>query len=307
MDYKTLIDDDLQAFLQQMEDRNPDGSSDLSVEEKRRLYDAQCRDFSHGYPDGVTSETLDADGVPVRVYLAGHPTRTVLFFHGGGFVFGGLDSHDDICAELCAQTGYRIVAVDYRLAPEHPHPAAFDDGWTAAQWAARTFSDPVVLVGDSAGANLAAAVAHHARGQLNCTWGQVLIYPWLGDETDAGSRVEHANAPILTRNDLLAFRDARLTGPEPQNDPTFAPLQDSDFSGLPRTVIFSAEFDPLRDDARDYYDRLQHAGVQVHWIDEPGLVHGYVRARHAATRARDSFERISVAIEALGQDIWPWD
>ena len=114
----------------------------------------------------VQSEDKDADGVPVRVYSAGHPTRTVMYFHGGGFVLGGLNSHDDICAELCAQTGYRIVSVDYRLCPEHLHPAQFQDCWTGTQWAARTFGDPMVLCGDSAGGNLSASIAHHARGRL---------------------------------------------------------------------------------------------------------------------------------------------
>lgn len=307
MDYEALIDTQILAFLEDLKDRFPENATDQSVDHMRRLYLKQCSAYDRGYPAGVQSETKKADGVPVRVYSAGQPTRSVLFFHGGGFVLGGLDTHDGICAEICAQTGYRVVAVDYRLAPEHPHPAAFEDAWTAAQWAAREFSDPMILTGDSAGGNLAASVAHHARGKLNNIWGQVLIYPWLAGESDGGSRAEHSSAPMLTRDDLLVFRDARLTGPEPQDDPQFAPLQDSDFSGLPRTVIFSADCDPLRDDSRDYRDQLQQAGVPVHWTNETGLVHGYIRARHVATRAGDSFERIVIAIEALGQDVWAWD
>ncbi|PCH66185.1 MAG: esterase [Rhodobacteraceae bacterium] len=305
-DYQRLIDGETWDFIRATGDSYPEDAVVLDIAGQRRVYDAMCRAFHQDYPAGVTAQDRIGDGVPVRVYTAGQPTRSVVFFHGGGFVVGGLQSHDDVCAEICAQTGYRVVSVDYRLAPEHKHPAAFDDAWTATQWAAREYGDALVLVGDSAGGNLAAAVAHHARGRLAGVLGQVLIYPGLGGDMGQGSYQENAHAPLLTLADILFYRDIRLAGDEPAGDPTYAPLWDSDFTGLPPSVIVTADCDPVRDDGRDYRDQLIAAGVPVVWINEPGLVHGYLRARTNAARARASFERITVAIEALGQGLWPY-
>lgn len=307
MDYERLIDAETWAFIMQTGESYPDDAVGLSIEEQRAVYNDMCAEFRVVRPDVVETEDLSAGGVPVRHYWAGEPTRTVVYFHGGGFVVGGLDSHDDVCAEICAQTGYRVVSADYRLAPEHKHPAAFEDAWTATQWAAQTYEGGLVLAGDSAGANLAAAVAHHARGRLEGILGQVLIYGAFGGDTGQGSYIEHAQAPLLTRDDILFYQDIRLDGPAPQGDPAYAPLSDSDFSGLPPTVLVTADCDPVRDDSRHYRDRVLAAGGQACWINEAGLVHGYLRARHTVARARDSFERISLAIEALGQGLWPYE
>lgn len=307
MDYERLIDAETWAFIRKTGECYADDAVELSIDEQRDIYDAMCCDFHVARPSIIQTEDLLAKGVPVRHYWAGDPTRTVMFFHGGGFVVGGLDSHDDICAEICAQTGYRVISTDYRLAPEHKHPASFDDAWTATQWAAERYQGGLVLVGDSAGGNLAAAVAHYARGRLKGVLGQVLIYPSLGGDVTTGSYLEHAQAPMLTRDDCLYYQQLRCDGPLPQGDPSFAPLQDSDFSNLPPTVLVTADCDPVRDDSRDYHDKIQEADGKVHWINEPGLVHGYLRARHSGHRARDSFERISAAIEALGQQIWSYD
>ena len=307
MNYEKLIDAETWEFIRKTGESYPDDAVDLTIDEQRDVYDGLCRDFHAGHPPVVQTEDLTANGVPVRHYWAGNPTRTVMYFHGGGFVVGGLDSHDDVCAELCAQTGYRVVSVDYRLAPENKHPAAFEDCWIATQWAADRFEDGIVLAGDSAGACLAATVAHSARGKLTSILGQVLIYGVFGGGTASGSQLEHAQAPLLTRDEVKFYEGVRCDGPVPTSDPTYAVLQDSDFTDLPPTVLFSADCDPLRDDSQDYHDRIAAAGGKVHWINESGLVHGYLRARHMAGRARDSFERISVAIEALGQGIWSYD
>ena len=168
----------------------------------------------------------------VRIYSAGDPTRTVLFCHGGGWVVGDLNSHDDICAEICAQTGYRVVAVDYRLAPDHQHPAQFDDAYAVAEWIAQEFPGGMVLAGDSAGGALVACVAHKARGQIEGVLGQVLIYPVLGPEVDRGSYIEHADAPMLTRADMSMYNKIRTGGEMPaEADPTLLPLMDTDFTG----------------------------------------------------------------------------
>ncbi|MFW8593562.1 alpha/beta hydrolase [Cribrihabitans neustonicus] len=312
MDYERLIDEETWSFIQKSGELYPDNAVDLSIEAQRDVYDAMAEEFREPRPAIVSVRDRKARGasdqaVPVRVYTAGDPTRTVLYCHGGGFVVGGLDSHDDLCAEICALTGYRVVAVGYRLAPEHLHPAAFEDGWTALKWAEETYGKGIILAGDSAGANLCAALAHYARGRSDAVIGQVLIYGALGGDMSQGSYAEHAHAPMLTRADVAYYMDARAGGTQPEGDPTFAPLQDSDFSGLPPTVLFTADCDPVRDDSRAYRDRIQAAGGKAHWINEPGLVHGYLRARHSVGRARESFERISLAIEGLGQKLWPYD
>ncbi|AVO39372.1 alpha/beta hydrolase [Pukyongiella litopenaei] len=307
MDYDQLIDAETWDFIRATGAYYPDDTVAFPIADQRRVYDEMCRAFHQGYPDGVTAGDRDAGSVPVRVYSAGDPTRTVVYFHGGGFLVGGLDSHDDICAEICAMTGFRVVSVDYRLCPEHRHPAQFEDAWMAAQWAAEEYGVPMVLAGDSAGGNLAAAVSHHARGRLGSVLGQVLIYPGLGGPMQGGSYADHANAPLLTVADLKFYRAMRYHGDEPRGDPTYAPLQDIDFSGLPPTVIVTADCDPLRDDGRSYRDRIIAAGGKAQWINEVGLVHGYLRARTTVARAHASFERIEIAIEALGQGIWPYD
>jgi len=135
MDYERLIDEETWAFIRRTNESYPDDAVGRSIEDQRRVYDAMCAEFRQPRPKGVNAEDMLADDVPVRVFTAGTPTRTVVYFHGGGFVVGGLDSHDDICAEICAQTGYRIISVDYRLCPEHAHHAQFEDSWTAVDWA----------------------------------------------------------------------------------------------------------------------------------------------------------------------------
>ncbi len=306
MDYAHLIDRETRDFINRTADYYPADAVDLSIAEQRRLYDNMCRAFFQGYPDGVRVENRNANGVPVRVYETGSTRVNVLYFHGGGFVVGGLESHDDVCAEICARTGYRVISVDYRLAPEHKHPAHFEDSWTAFEYVTLTWPDPVILSGDSAGGNLAAAVAHQARGKPGNILGQVLIYPGLGGDSDKGSYLAHAAAPMLSREETLFYKKIRVDGEVPLNDPTFSPLQDTDFSGLPPSVIITAECDPLSDDGRDYRDRILAAGGRAYWHNEAGLVHGYLRGRNTVTRARESFDRIVGAIAVLGQGNWVW-
>ncbi|MCB1341003.1 MAG: alpha/beta hydrolase [Pseudooceanicola sp.] len=307
-DYTKLIDAETWAFIRKTAESYPDDAVGLDIAGQRRVYDAMCREFYHGRPEAVAVEDTTADDVPVRIYTVGEPTCTVIYAHGGGYVVGGLDSHDDVCAEICDQTGYRVVAVDYRLSPENPHPAAFDDCWAVTNWAEHRFEQPMVLAGDSAGGNLMACVAHYARGKLRNIIGQVLIYPGLGLGDKGASFAEHAEAPMLTRADIEFYKTIRTGGEEPPtDDPTFAPLQDSDFTDLPRTVIFAAECDPLASDAPAYAEKLRAADVPVQVVVEPGLVHGYLRARHMSSRAEASFERIVLAIEALGQGLWVYE
>lgn len=307
MNYDDLIDTETWAFIRATERFYPVDTIGFTVAEQRRVYKKMCRAFFQGYPAGVAATDTLIGGVPVRIYSKAATETTVVYFHGGGFVVGGLDSHDDVCAEICDRTGFKVVSCDYRLAPEFKHPAMFDDAKTTTEHVLATYKGPILLCGDSAGGNLAACVAHAMRSTTDRILGQVLIYPGLGGNTERGSYLTHAEAPLLSRDDVLFYSQMRLNGVEPSDDPTFAPLLDTDFSGLPPTVIVSAECDPLSDDGRDYRDAIQAANGQAVWINEPGLVHGYLRARTTVQRAKTSFERITSTLTDLGQARWPFD
>jgi acetyl esterase len=292
-DYQSLIDAPTQAFIAATLAAYPADTATRSITEQRAIYVAMCRRFHRGYPAGISATDQAVAGVPCRVFAG---TRaTVVYLHGGGFVVGGLDSHDDICADIAAATGFQVICADYRLAPEHPHPAALDDALAVTR-AAQALGFPVILVGDSAGGNLAAAVAHALRGGLA---GVVLIYPGLGGDVNAGSFITHAHAPMLSRDDVLYYQTIRQNA---LDDPTAAPLRDTDFTRLPPTLAIAAQCDPLADDARDYAARIAAAGGRATWVEEPGLVHGYLRARHDVPRVQASFARIIAAVTAMGKD-----
>jgi acetyl esterase len=262
-----------------------------------------CVAFHQGRPEGVTTSdgivATATHAIPVRRYrMANAPAKAVaVYYHGGGFVLGDLDSHDDICAQICAGTGFEVISADYRLAPEHPHPAAFEDALAVFEWVAATSTLPIVLCGESAGGNLAAAVAHATRHAI----GQVLIYPGLGGDETGRSYVEHAEAPLLTIADIEFYRRVRSAPGQSLDDPTFSPLRDRDFSGLPPTVIVSAECDPLSSDGETYRHRIVAAGGQAWWREEKRLVHSFLRAHPTVPRAAEAFGRIIEDIAKLGR------
>ncbi len=299
-DYQSLIDAKTWAFIRRSEAAYPPDTATLTIADQRAIYDAMCRAFFRGYPPGVTAEDRAIGGVPCRIY-PGEGLASVVYLHGGGFVVGGLHSHDDICAEIRAVTGLPVISVDYRLSPEHAHPAAFDDACAVV----RAVAGPLVLAGDSAGGNLAAAAAHALRDPR--IRGQVLIYPGLGGDRSSGSHVTHAQAPMLTAADLDFYAGIRHGGKAPPpGDPTVSPLQDKDFSGLPMTLAIGAECDPLHDDAPAYAAKVRAAGGQARAVTAPGLVHGYLRARGSVPRAAESFALITATIAAFARGEWPF-
>jgi acetyl esterase len=301
-DYQSLIDAQTWAFIKQTDACYPPDTATLTIGEQRSIYDRMCRAFHQGYPSGVQVVDRQIGGVACRVYSGARPT--VVYLHGGGFVVGGLHSHDDVCAEISARTGQEVVSVDYRLSPENLHPAAFDDACAVVR--ALGADRALVLVGESAGGNLAAAASHALRGSGVEILGQILIYPGLGGDPDKGSYLTHAHAPMLSRDDVLFYKDIRHGGPAPEDDPTVQPLCDTNFANLPPTMAISAECDPLADDARAYAARVTAAGGLAHWVQEPGLVHGYLRARAIVPRAAISFTRICDAVSAFATGRWPY-
>lgn len=312
-DYTNLLDAETWAFVERTNSFYPPDTIDYTIAQQRAIYDRMCREFHAGHPAGLAAETTaiatPTHAIPIRIYRAAKPDASamVLYFHGGGFMLGGLESHDDVCAELCDRTGYEVVSVDYRLCPEHIYPAYRDDGYAAFEWAAETYPDrAIVLAGDSAGGNIAAAIAGKYRGHPHAPAGQVLIYPGLGGDHTKGSYIAHADAPMLSTRDMAFYQKIRTGGADVSQDAGFAPLRDSDFSGLPPTVCVMAQCDPLASDGPAYAAAIVAAGGKAVSVEETGLVHGYLRARHSVTRARDSFTRIVAAVKALGQGQWPY-
>jgi acetyl esterase len=299
------LDPEILAFIDTSMRVSNNLSTNSSIEQQRENYDRSCRHFHHGYPAGVEATDDRVTGrhgkIPIRHYHCQNrlaPDTQVVFLHGGGFILGSLDSHDDICAEICDATGIDTVSIDYRLSPEHSHPVQLDDVVDAylATWRSKS-----IIVGVSAGANLAAGLCHRLRTGAQKPLGQVLIYAALGGELfDLESYITNANAPLLSREDILFYRRIRCANDDlPTNDPEFYPLVAEDFRALPATVAFSADVDPIRDDSCLYVKKLRDAGVDASWHNEVGLTHDYLRARHTSSKAGDSFARICAAIKIL--------
>jgi acetyl esterase len=300
------IDSEIQLFIDTMMQVSSNLSTNTSIEQQRINSNAACRHFFSAYPVGVESSDDVVTGrhgpIPIRQYrntLAEVVADgQIIFLHGGGFILGDLDSHDDICAELCSKTGLDAISIDYRLAPEYKHPVHLDDVADAFDicWQPKS-----IVVGISSGATLAAALSHRLKNASRKPFGQVLVYPGLGgDLFDLGSYVTNAVAPLLSTADILYYRKMRCDNFETATrDPEFYPLVADHFNGLPPTIAFSADIDPLRDDARLYIERLSAADVYSEYYNESGLTHDYLRARHISDKARNGFQRICQSVGLL--------
>jgi acetyl esterase len=258
----------------------------------------------------------DVTDVPVRIYWpAGSSVEEhgnlpiVVFYHGGGFALGDLDTHDPVARAHAVGADAIVVSVDYRLAPEHPFPAGLDDSWAALQWtaehAAELGGDPtrIAVAGDSAGGNLAAVIAQRARDEGGpALVFQLLWYPSITADLSLPSYTENANAPILDRDVIDAFLSWYVPGldiSDPKTLPaTLAPCNASDFSGLAPAFISSAEHDPLRDDAALYAGLLNDAGVPAELSNEGTLVHGYVSFALIIPAAAEATNRGLAALKA---------
>ncbi len=303
--YRHLLDADLAAFIEAHERGFPTDLATQPLDRQRAVYGEMCRAFHAPTPADI--EILDTAlefpdrTIRLRIYrpLGRKGVATVLYFHGGGFVFGDLDSHGDMCAELCSRADVDVISVDYRLAPEHLHPAAFDDAMAAFAWAARTFGQSPILFGESAGGSLAAAVAAATRRHSEKPCGLVLVYPGLGVHGDLPSFSEHAEAPLLTAAEIGHYQAIRLREAGDAADPAVNPLRDTDYTDLPPTFVSVPEFDPLRDEGQLYCELILAAGGNATCVVEPRLVHSFLRARTRVVRAAGAFDRIVDAVKSM--------
>ena len=227
-------------------------------------------------PAGVSSHDRVIPGpggdLPVRIYRPDRPAdRTVVYLHGGGFVFGALRMGDWLCGNVAVNTGAVVVSVDYRLAPKHKFPAAVEDAYAAVSWAAAEYPGDLAVMGESAGANLTAVVCLLARDRGGPAISrQGLIYPPV-DLTEELS----ADSPFLTRSEGRLYRSYYL-GDEDPSDFRVSPLLAADHSGLPSALIQIGEHDPLRAGAARYADVLRSAGVPVRFTEYVGMPHGFL-------------------------------
>jgi acetyl esterase/lipase len=255
----------------------------------------------------------DLTDIPVRIYwppTAGEaPLPVVVFYHGGGWSIGDLETHDPIARAHAVGADAIVISVDYRLAPEHPFPAGVDDCWAALQWvgehAAALGGDParIAVAGDSAGGNLSAVMAQLARdnGSPDLVF-QLLWYPSTTGDFSLPSFTENADAPILDRDVIDAFLAWYLPGVDLTDPatlpPTLAPANTADLSGLAPAYLATAEHDPLRDDGARYAESLQAAGVPVELCNEPTMVHGFVSFALVVPAAAEATDRGLAALKA---------
>jgi acetyl esterase len=281
-----------------------------SVEQARRFHlaDAAVLNGEAVPVAAVTDRAVPgpAGPLPVRVYTppGEPPFPIVVWFHGGGWVVGTLDTYDPLCRALAAAVPAVVVAVDYRLAPEHRYPAAVEDAYAATLWASRNAAGlggaqhRLAVAGDSAGGNLAAAVALGARDRGGPAIAfQLLVYPALDAAADTPSWREKAEGFHLTADGMRWYWDHYLGGADGRA-PDASPLAAGSFGGLPPALVITAEHDPLRDEGEAYAARLRQAGVAASASRHPGVVHGFFRWRAVTPAADAALQEAATALRA---------
>lgn len=305
------IDPGMLEFYKALSAESPPESAHWPLDEQRAGWNAVCAKFRAPPPQGVAVADMVLNGVPCQVFRpAGEGMKPgLIYFHGGGWVLGGPQTHGDMCAEMAVGADCVVVLVDYRLAPENRHPAQLEDSLAVLKWLrdhGRDIGmdpDNIIGGGDSAGGQMSAGLAmwlrDHGEKQLG---GMVAIYPVFGNDTDTPSALRNADAPCLTRDEMVYFIDAFLgpKGGPNWSDPYAAPLI-GDLAGLPPAFITVAAHDPLYDDGVAFHAKMLAAGNRSELREEPALAHSYMRARNHSAPAKAGFEAIVEAIRRFSR------
>jgi acetyl esterase len=245
--------------------------------------------------------------IPLRIYRpeGKAPLPALVFFHGGGWVIGSIETHDGTCRDLADRVGCVVVSVDYRLAPEHRYPAAAEDCWAATKWVAENAAaldvDPkrIAIGGDSAGGNLTAVVALLARDRRGPPLRfQLLIYPVTDADFTRASYRENAEGYLLTTPAMQWFWGHYVPDPAQRQEAYASPLRAKDLAGLPPAFVITAEYDPLRDEGEAYAKRLQAAGVPTRLQRYDGAIHGFFAMGVLAAVARAAIDDAAAAVKA---------
>ncbi len=304
------LDTQARALLDQMAAAGAPPFESLTPEQAREMI-MQMRELA-GPPEPVARvedrvAATAAGPIPVRIYTpeAAGPLPMLVYFHGGGWVIGNLETVDAPCRALANRAGCLIVSVDYRLAPEHKFPAAAEDCYAATRWAAEHAAelggDParIAVGGDSAGGNLAAVVALMARerGGPRLAY-QLLIYPVTNYDFSTPSYQENAEGYLLTKNAMVWFWDHYLRQPSDGEHPYASPLRAADLRGLPPAFVITAEYDPLRDEGEAYADRLRQAGVPTELRRYDGMIHGFFQMAGVLDQGKQVIADAAAALRA---------
>lgn len=306
------LDPQVKALLDAMAaDTEAPRLTDLPPAGSREMYRAMAAQLDlQDLPIGkVEDRTIPgpAGEIPVRIYTpvaaGGDALPVLVYYHGGGWVIGDLETHDAICRSLANESGCKVVAVDYRLAPEHRFPAAAEDALAAVQWVEANAAEigvdanRIAVAGDSAGGNLAAVVSQLAKaGKGPHIAFQMLIYPVTDTNIDTGSYQSFGVGHFLERDSMIWFFDHYLAGAD-RADPRVAPLKAASLAGLPPAYVVTAGFDVLRDEGRAYAEALQAAGVPVEYINYDGMVHGFFNLQAALDVGRDAVKAAARALK----------
>lgn len=311
------LDADIARIIPMMPLRDVPNMTPTSARDSMRALAAARNDIPLPDPGSVEESSLPgpAGAIPVRIYrTARNPAPTVVYYHGGGWVAGDLDTHDRAARTLAIELDCTVVSVHYRRPPEAPFPAAFDDALAAASVVGARLGDfggagqPLVVAGDSAGGNLAAAVALAARENGPRLAAQLLVYPVtdvVGSYRNSfandryPSRDQNAEGYFLSLAVMQWFSDHYLSHPDHAHDPRVSPMQAASLAGLPPTVLCTAQFDPLRDEGVAYAKALRAAGVRVIEHHGAGLIHGYFGMGAASAAAGEESRRVRADLRML--------
>ena len=297
------IDPEARAYLEQTASLGLPPLAEQGAVEARRLNSLRAPSLAGKVEEVARIEDGRLPGpgghIPFRVYSP-VPDRTLpvlLYLHGGGWVVGDLDTHDSVCRALARRAGCVVLALDYRLAPENPFPAAVEDAWSGLTWLndhaadIGADSDRIAVGGDSSGGNLSAVVAQWSRDRGGPKLsGQVLIYPVTDCDFDTPSYREAATGYGLTRDSMLWYWDQYLPDEAKRVTPDASPLRAPDLSGLAPALVISCRLDPLASEDAAYAEALSSAGVRVEHVHEPDMIHGYIRMNGVVSRARKSWD-----------------
>ncbi len=301
----------VQALLDQMAENPMPSITELPAPEARALFAAMAENTDpKGIPIGKVEDLTipgPAGDLPVRLYtpIAAAPVGPALvFYHGGGWVIGNVDTHDALCRQLANESGARVISVDYRLAPEHPFPAAVEDAFVAVKWVQNNAMDldvdpnAIAVGGDSAGGNLAAVVTQMARkGGVRIAF-QLLIYPVTEALADTASMNALAEGFMLEKASMEWFVGQYVPAGTTPKDPRISPLLAEDLSGLPPAYLVTAGYDPLKDEGRAYAEKLQAAGVTVEHVNYEAMIHGFFTMTGIVDEAREAVEQAGAALKA---------
>jgi acetyl esterase len=310
------VDPQVQALLDEMREAGAKPFEELTVAEARAAAwsfavlqgePQEVASVEHTFIPGPTAE------LPARIYTPATgdgPFPALVYFHGSGWVVLNIAVCDTTARALANSTGCKVIAVNYQKAPEHPFPIPFEDCWAATNWVVEHADElgidagRIGVIGDSAGGNLAAAVALRARDEGAPKLAmQVLIYPAVEHGWDTGSAHENAEGYLLQRESMHWFWDHYVPDKSLVNDWRVSPLAAADHSGLPPTFIATAEFDPLRDDGRNYHAKLHEAGVPVTYVEYDGMIHGFYWMQGVTDGAKRLHEDLAEAIREVLQPV----